>query len=411
MTTPADPTERRRQSDQEVGGPRLSRRNFLGMAASAGAAGLFAPALLASCGDGDPSSAVLDPDSLKPFDPKSSSTRATGLPSRIAWASTSDSEFFLSLARGIQQAAVERGADYVTATSGNDPAKHVDQMNGFLQQGVGAMAMQPLNPDADTLVLQRAIDKGVCTQGIITAPSTVQVAASQYQIGFDQGKAAADYARSELGGNAKVLYFNLDSASPQLRIRHNGVLAGLATGGGGVEVVGDLTVADISTTSGFNTMMSALQAHADIKIVLGGDTIVVGAYKALKDSGRLRDDMFLAGVDGDSEALALIKAGGAYKLSIGFAWTLMGYGLGQFGADWIEGRQVPRLLVARGIKLDSATAIDQFTAASADPAAVFTDRARYEEYLPLYGNVSYATRHDYWTAPVDPPKASAAAPA
>ena len=37
------------------------------------------------------------------------------------------------------------------------------------------------------------IDKGVCTQGIITAPSTVQVVASQYQIGYDQGKAAADY--------------------------------------------------------------------------------------------------------------------------------------------------------------------------------------------------------------------------
>ncbi len=38
-------------------------------------------------------------------------------------------------------------------------------------------------------------------------------------------------------------------------------------------------------------------------------------------------------MDGDSEALALVKEGGAYKLSIAFAWTLMGYGLGQFGAN------------------------------------------------------------------------------
>jgi len=44
-------------------------------------------------------------------------------------------------------------------------------------------------------------------------------------------------------------------------------------------VVGDLTVADISTASGFNTMMSALQTHSDIKVVLGGDTIVVGASR------------------------------------------------------------------------------------------------------------------------------------
>jgi ribose transport system substrate-binding protein len=369
----------------------------------AGAAALLSADLLAACGDNDPGPTVLDPNSLKPFAPTRPKATTTGLPARVAWASTSDSEFFLDLARGMEQAAAARGIEFVTATSGNDPAKHVEQMSSFLARGVGALAMQPLNPDADSLVLKRAIDSGVCTQGIITAPSTMQVVASQYQIGYDQGKAAADYIRAHLGGNAKVLYFNLDSASPQLKIRHNGVLDGLATGGGGVEVVGDLTVADISTASGFNTMMSALQTHADIKVVLGGDTIVVGAFKALKENGKLTDDMYLAGVDGDKEALELITAGGAYKLSIAFAWKLMGFGLGQFGADWIEGKEVPRLLVARGVKLDSATAVRDFATAGADPAPVFADRDRYESYLPLYGNVSHRTRFDYWTSAVDPP--------
>lgn len=383
----------------------LSRRSILRLGA-AGAAGLLSSELFGACGGSDSRPTVLDPNALKPFDSERSKGAATGLPSRIAWASTADSEFFQALGRGMQQAAAERGVDYVTATSGNDPAKHVDQMTAFLEQGVGSMAIQPLNPDADSVVLQRAIDKGICTQGIITAPSTMQVVASQYQIGYDQGKAAADYVTAELGGNAKALYFNLDSASPQLRIRHKGVLDGLATGGGGLELVGDLTVADISTASGFNTMMSALQTHSDIKVVLGGDTIVVGAFKALKESGKLTDEMFLSGVDGDNEALELIRAGGAYKLSIAFAWTLMGYGLGQFGADWIEGREVPRLVVARGVKLDSAAAVDQFVAASADPASVFADRSRYEEYLPLYGNVGHRSRHDYWTSPVDPPAGS-----
>ncbi|MCU1396757.1 MAG: ribose transporter [Ilumatobacteraceae bacterium] len=373
---------------------------------AAGAAGLLSSEFLGACAGSGSRPTVLDPNALKSFDSKLSKGTSTGLPSRIAWASTADSEFFLALGHGMQQAAKERGVDYVTATSGNDPAKHVDQMNAFLEQGVGSLAMQPLNPDADSLVLQRAIDKGVCTQGIITAPSTMQVVASQYQIGYDQGKAAADYVTAALGGNAKALYFNLDSASPQLKIRHKGVLDGLATGGGGLELVGDLTVADISTTSGFNTMMNALQTHADIKVVLGGDTIVVGAYKALKDSGKLTDDMFLSGVDGDKAALELIKAGGAYKLSIAFAWSLMGYGLGQFGADWVDGKDVPQLVVARGVKLDSATAVQNFLSASADPATIFADRSRYEEYLPLYGNVGYGSRHNYWTSPVDPPSDS-----
>ena len=382
----------------------VSRRDFLRLS-GAGAVGV-----LAGCSSSSPApSDTLNPDMLTPFVPGGAAA-STGLPSRLAWASTADSEFFLALGRGMQQAARTRGVDYVTATSGNDPGRHVDQMNGFLDRGVGAMAMQPLSPDADSLVLQRAIDKGVCAQGIITAPSTMQVVAGQHQIGFDQGKAAADYVKAHLGGNAKVLYFPLDTAAPQLRLRHRGVLEGLRTGGGGIEVVGDLTVADISTTSGYRTMMSALQTHPDIKVVLGGDTIVVGAYKALKETGKLRDDMFLSGVDGDREALELVRQGGAYKLSIGFAWSLIGYGLGQFGADWIEGRPVPRILVANGVKLDSAAAVDRLTAASADPAAVFADAARYREYLPLYGSVSHATRHTYWTKAVDPPSSPTPSP-
>ncbi len=373
---------------------------------AAAACGLSASQWLAACDGNGATSARLHPDGLAPFESSAATGGATGLPARMAWASTAGSEFFLALGRGMRQAASDRGFDYVTATSGNDPALHVDQMNRFLDEGVGALAMQPLSPDADRIVLQRAIDRGVCTQGIITAPSTIQVVASQYQIGFDQGKAAADYCVAELGGNAQVLYFNLDDASPQLRIRHKGVLDGLATGGRGIEVVGDITVAEISTTSGFNTMMTALRRYSGIKVVLGGDTIVVGAYRALAEQGKLTDDMFLSGVDGDKEALDLIKRGGAYKLSIAFAWTLMGYGLGQFGADWVEGREVPQLIVARGVPLDSADAVEQFEAAGEDPSAVFADRARYEEYLPLYGNVSYQSRQQYWTSPVDPPSAS-----
>lgn len=384
----------------------LSRRDALKVGAG-GAACLLSLEMVAGCGgDGGPGNEAatkLDPSTLERFRPGGSGGASTGLGTKVAWASTAESEFFLALGSGMKLAATQRGVDYLTAASGNDPSKHVEQMSGFIDQGVGSLAMQPLNPDADSLVLQRAIDRGICTQGIITAPSTLQVVASQYQIGFDQGKAAADYVTAHLGGNAEVLYFNLDSASPQLKIRHDGVLDGLKTGGGGVKVVGDLTVADISTTSGFNTMTSALEAHPDIKVVLGGDTIVVGAYKALKDSGKLDDTMFLSGVDGDAEALRLVKEGGAYKLSIAFAWTLMGYGLGQFGADWIEGKEVPRLVVAKGVKLDSAAAVNTFADASADPATVFTDQQRFEEYLPLYGNVSHTTRHTYWTSPVDPP--------
>lgn len=380
----------------------LSRRDVLRLGA-VGAVALTSLESLTSCGGGSGGAPTADASTLTPFKVDTSSGRSTGLPERVAWASTADSEFFLALGRGMRQAAAHRGVEYLTATSGNDPGLHAQQMADFVRRA-GSMAMQPLNADADTPVLRNAIARGVCAQGIITAPSTMQVAASQHQIGFDQGKAAADYVTAHLGGEAQVIYFNLDTVSPALQDRHRGVLQGLATGGGGIKVVADVTVADISTASGFNTMTSALQAHGDIKVVLGGDTIVVGAYRALKAARRLRDDMFLSGVDGDSDALKLVKEQGAYKLSIAFAWSLMGYGLGHYGADWIEGKQVPRLVVANGVKLDSPASVAAFEAANADPASVFADRQKYETYLPLYGNVSHSNRKTYWTKAVDPPK-------
>jgi ribose transport system substrate-binding protein len=80
----------------------------------------------------------------------------------------------------------------------------------------------------------------------------------------------------------------------------------------------------------------------------------------------------------------------------------MGYGLGQFGADWIAGKSVPRVIVAKGVHLDSAATVTKFQHDSANPGPVFADPSAYQAYLPLLGNVSYATRHQYWTTEYTP---------
>lgn len=335
---------------------------------------------------------------LVPFDSSRRPGQPTGLARRVAWANTSDTEIFVALGKGMQAAAGDCGLEYLTAVAANDPARNVDQMDTFLARGIGCMAVQPLDQVAQRPVMQRALDGGVCVQGIITCPSTVQVAASQYRIGYEQGSAAARYAEARLGGRAEVHYFNQDQLSPQLRLRHRGVLDGLKTAGAGVRVVSDLNAdaGDGSIDGGFALMNTVIEAHPQIKLVLGSDTLVTGAYRALEQSGKLTDDMYLSGVDGDANALELVRRGGPYRASLAFAWQLMGYGMGRFAADWIDGKEIPRVIVARSLLLDSRARVDAYRAASADPSAVFADRKRYERYLPLLGNISYATRHTVW---------------
>jgi len=388
--------------------PDVSRREALRLGA-VGLAGLVATRVLAGCGQSqdtsartlsgaDSASSVPPVAALARFDSSRPAGPRTGLPRRVAWANTSDTEIFVALGKGIEAAASDRGMEYLTAVAANDQAKNIDQMETFLARGVGGLAVQPLDQAAQQPVLQRALAKGVCVQGIITHPSTLQIAASQYRIGYMQGKAAADYATAYLGGRADVHYFNQDRLSPQLRLRHRSVLDGLKTGGDRVKVVSDLSAneSDGSIEGGFALMQTVMQTHPDIKIILGSDTLVTGAYRALEQAGKLTDDMYLSGVDGDSNALALVKQGGPYRASLAFAWQLMGYGMGQFASDWVDGKEIPRIMVAKSILLDSRARVNTYLAANADPARVFADRKRYERYLPLLGNVSYATRHTVW---------------
>jgi len=390
-------------SNARFGGRSYSRRDALRMGAMAtgglAAAQFFSSAAVASWRGSVPPTDAPEgaSEALPSFDSDAPAGADSGLPRRQAWANTAAAEFFLAMTAGMEAASNDRDVEFLTAVSGNDPAKNIEQMETFLSRGIGNLAMQPLDLATQRPVMERALADGICVQGLITFPTTLQIAASQYNVGYTQGKAAAEFAVANLGGEAQVHYYNLDSLSPQLQLRHTGVLDGLATGGDGIEVVSDITATDISVEGGFAVMNTVIQAHPDIKIVMGGDTLVVGAYQALDQAGKLTDEMYLSGVDGDSQALELVSQGGAFKASIAFAWQLMGYGLGQFGADWIEGKPIPRVMVAAPLLLDSPDLVETYLQDNAEPAAVFADRAKYEEYLPLLGNISYETRDQYWT--------------
>lgn len=379
-----------------------SRRQLLQQGAI-GTSGIAAAAVLSACGSdrnndaGDsPASALPEPPAaLEPFDSTRPAGPATGLPRRAAWANTASVQFFLALSAGMEAASKERGLQYLTAVSGDDPAANLRQLESFVARGIGALAFQPLDQQIQRPVLEAALRQGICVQGLISPTSTLQIAASQYNIGFTQGKAAADYIVQRLQSKAAVHYFNGDSVSPQLKLRHTGVLDGLRTGGAGIRVVSDVAGL-VDYDEGGEIMREVIAEYPDIKVILGGDAAAVGAYRELDRSGKLTEDMYFSGVDGDREALTLVKARGPYRASIAFAWQLMGYGLGRFAADWIDGKDIPRVVVAAPIVVDSPEGVDAYLADNANPGAVFAVRQRYERYLPLLGNVSYRTRETIW---------------
>ncbi|RIK34662.1 MAG: ribose ABC transporter [Chloroflexi bacterium] len=332
-----------------------------------------------------------DPKTFQPFQASDKVGEKPNLPRRIAWANTSNAEFFLAITNAIQMAAEDRDLEFITAIANDDSARNIEQINTFLQRGIAALCIQPLDANAQAPLMQKAIDDGIAVLSLVTPPSTVQAVADQYQVGYTQGAAAAKWIMENLDGKAKVHYFNIDTIEV-LIARHQGVLDGVKTAGEGVEIVSDINAGAITNEAGFNTMNTVLQAHPDINVILGGDTLVLGALAAVEAAGKAGEQIYMSGIDGDAEALKKVREGGPYKASFAFAYPMMGYAWGQYAADWLDGKEIPQVMQFNAIELNSAESIDAF---EQDMANVRESWTAAEKYFTNLGSISYETRQNY----------------
>lgn len=378
----------------------LSRRQILQGLMIAGSASLLAACVAAPAAPAAPAEAPKaetksdtgpDPKSLKPFEANDKAGEKPNLPRRIAWANTSNAEFFLAITNSIQMAAEDRDLEFITAIANDDSAKNIEQISTFMQRGIAALCIQPLDANAQAPLMQKAIDDGIAVLSLVTPPSTTQAVADQYKVGHTQGMAAAKWITENLGGKAKVHYYNIDTIEV-LIARHKGVIDGVKTAGEGVEIVSDVNAGAITNEAGFNTMNTVLQAHPDVNVILGGDTLVLGALAALEAAGKASDKIYISGIDGDKEALKKIKEGGPYKASFAFAYNMMGYAWGHYAADWLDGKDIPMVMQFNAIELNSAETIDEFDKAMANVRETWKSAGKYFTNL---GNISYATRQNY----------------
>lgn len=72
--------------------------------------------------------------------------------------------------------------------------------------------------------------------------------------------------------------------------------------------------------------------------------------------------------------------------------------MGQFAADWLDGRSIPQAMDILPIALQSSN-MAQYEADWINPAKVFADPRRRNEYLRMYGNICYDKRDRYVNFP------------
>jgi ribose transport system substrate-binding protein len=341
---------------------------------------------------------ITAPRVFPPFDPSAPScSKPSSVEKVLAFAQDNQREFMQGVDRGLAMAARDRGLEYRLAIANDDAGKQVEQLRLFLTSKVGGVVAAPVDAASLSRTLQEIIWAGTYVGTVVPPPATSLLNAPQYLTGKTLGDAAAAYIKSRLGGTAKVVLLTHDSLqflAPRF-VAMRDSLKDIQ----GVTIVADISPSTVNKEGGFATMSTILMAHPDVDVVLGADTVVLGALAALRAAGKARPDQFLGGIDGEPEAVAEIKKGGGpYKISISLASPVFGYAMGQHAADWLDGKSIPQAMDILPSALTNAN-IAQYEADLANPAGVYADPARRASYLKMYGNICYDSRDQYVNFP------------
>ena len=332
------------------------------------------------------------------FDPNAPAcSPPPGLNKVLGYVQENDRDFLEGVDHGLAMAARDRGLENRRVLAQNDVAKAVEQIQSFLAGKVGGLVATSSDPAAVSHSLQQTIWSGAFVGTIVPPPATLLLNAPQYATGKVLTDAAIAHIKARLGGKANVVLLTQDTMeflAPRFEAMRDGLNAIP-----GVTIVADIAPRPVTKEGGFETMKTILLANPRIDVVLGGDAVVLGALQALRAAGKDRPDQFLGGIDGEPEAVAEIKKGDSpYKASISLSSPVFGYAMGQFAADWLEGKSVPQAMDILPIALTSSN-MAQYEADLANPAPVFADPIRRNAYLKMYGNICYDTRDRYVNFP------------
>jgi ribose transport system substrate-binding protein len=356
-------------------------------------AGLAAPPVAAAL---DGPAGITKPVVLPPFDSHGADCAAPNLRRVLGFAQDNQRKFMQGVARGLALAARDRKLEFQLAQADNDPKKMIQQVDSFRDAKIGALVAAPVDTPSLAPHLQEMIWSGAYVGTVVPPPATSILNAPQYLTGKVLADEAADFIRKRLGGTARVVLLTHDSL--QFLAPRFTAMRDVFRAMPGVSIVADISPITVDEAGGARTMKTVLLANPDVDVVLGADTVVLGALSALRETGKVRPDQFLGGIDGEPAAVAEIRSGGPYKASVSLASPIFSYAMGQHAADWLEGKRIPQAMdiLPKALTLQN---LDAYERDVADPGAVYHDPEKQSSYLKMYGNICFDTRDQYINFP------------
>ena len=236
-------------------------------------------------------------------------TQESGKP-KVAGVVFQEDQFMKLLQLGYKDAAEAAGFEFYPGNTNGDAAKESELLNTYVTQGYKGVAISPISEGASLKVLKDAADQGlligISNHTFLNTPwITGAFTSDNYNLGSTVGKAAAEYIKNELGGNAKIAILQFKSLLPEQSSARSGGFLDQLKDLPGVEVVTDQDawMQDKAITVGGDI----ITAHGDIDMIFAaneGGTI--GATMAVKNAGKA-GQIVVFGFDGSEQMVQLLK--------------------------------------------------------------------------------------------------------
>ena len=222
--------------------------------------------------------------------------------------------YFIGISKTVERAAAKDGVDVSVTDAKGDAVALTTNIEDLLTKDLDGIIISggPLEnaPAALNAIKQKDIPVVLVDRKFQSGDYTSWVGPDNEAIGRQDG----EFLSEELGGKGKVGIIRGGPADNSIgKARSDGLKSVLEPAG--FELVVAPEFGEWSSDGGLKVAENLLNQHPDLNAIFcENDSMCLGAQKAIADAGKT-DDILLAGVDGQKEALAAIKEGGNYRVT------------------------------------------------------------------------------------------------
>jgi len=215
--------------------------------------------------------------------------------------------YFVAIVGGMEERARELGVTLITHDARQDPAAQVAGIENFIAQQLDAMIITPFG-DAHRDVTRRAHEAGIPIINLnqeYTGHKDLFFTIPEHDYGLMIGVQAGRWIRDRLGGNADVGILTRE-AIPDIVHRTEGIIDGIRQHAPNARVVSRQEA--LTPAEGMAAAEIMLAANPNLQVIVGfNDSTALGAYEAVRASGRPTANFFVGGVDAVPEAIARLR--------------------------------------------------------------------------------------------------------